>query len=464
MSNSGAVSSVTESFLAHFVPYCDEADLTMAELLAQFAAHFEEYFTDPNKRKLIKFALLIDDETQLNAEIALEEMVKCLPNRFQNARRWTVVPGRDVDWGQTYLANLMARRGEYCSLVRSPVADIQLLQALASIASLWRRILESVPTAENRDKRIAMLRGIEKALPTGHATWSLAITRRLSHFDRKSTAAIDAAMKLWEGDENRSKGLADKFRKWLKENGEEIATDKLNNLFEWTVKLAIVHAATKDSWQIKSTKRDGKLGDIILKKENWRLRISKGKPLDGKGKSIIADSGDDRVTELKIRAGEGATGQQPDVVLTFFEEGNALAVTFLADAKNNQELSVKKDGKKESSYINPSILKSAGYVYAFEKWLLQEQPRFTLFFWQNVKKLLDADISCDQLNDQQIVNQIIHSLRQDTSMPDILCFDRRVMHENIDILCAWLARLENLALTELGKVPMSKATLEQPVA
>jgi hypothetical protein len=430
------VEDVTEQFLHIFKWYCAAADLTMDE----FIGHLAKRIPEPDQWKKIRFAMQIDDPVQLDAEDALVALVKSIPERSRTIRRWSAEPGRNVDWAQTWLAAKTTRPGEFCSLIQTPTLDLQLLHALAGLAYRWRRILEVVPFATGKERRISQLRDVEAVLPRRQTPWSLAIARRLKRIDGAAASTIESAMQMWEGAGNRGEALSNQFNKWLKtDRVRDLKALNEDTLFEWTVALAIARTAVKkEMWSMIPTRltgKEAKYGDVMLKRGDWRLRIAKGKPLDSVG-NVLNAQGEDIVTLAQKQAGLNPTGFQPDVVLSFFKENEPESlVTFLADAKRNGE----GDGR---GYISASIQKAAVYVYVFQKWL-HHQPYCTLFFWQGVQKVIS--LPAGTAVELKTLASVISSNISEKYLPEILCFDSRMMAESSDILAAWLSQLAKLS-------------------
>lgn len=424
--------SVTDQFLNLFKWYCKDADLTLDELIG----HLANRVTEPDEWRTIRYAIYVDDPVQLEAENALASLVQCMPKRHQTIRRWTAEPGRDVDWAQTFLASKSSRPGEFCTLVRTQVPDLHLLQALAGLASRWRRILEVVPHAANKSFREARLREVGAALHPRQIPWSLATARQLQRVDRFAASKIESAMQMWEGPGSRGDALAKRFEQWLnRDQGHGLKALNEDTLFEWTVALAIAKTAVaEERWSLAKTRFAGnetKYGEILLSQEDWRLRISKGKPRDIDG-NILNRHCDDLITNAQKQAGLNPTGFQPDVVLSFFQQNIPKSlVTFLADAKRNDE----GNGR---NYISPSIQKAAVYVLALEKFLYCK-PYCTLFFQQGIDKVANIN-SKTQDHLTTLVNKLANSVDAFT-FPEILCLDSRMMYQEHLVLKHWLAHL-----------------------
>ena len=241
--------------------------------------------------------------------------------------------------------------------------------------------------------------------------------------------------------------MAKQFTKWMhSENANSFVAANEDNLFEWTIALMIARIAVlRERWEICPTRfatKNTKYGDVLLRRQSWYLRISKGHPRDGRDNLIIPKGDYDRVALLKRYAGYDASGYQPDIVLTFYPEHDGQkATTFLADAKRNAT----DDGK---GYIGSPIDKAAAYVYAFHKWL-PHPPRCTLFFWQGVAKVIGVNVHTDSEDISSAASAAIRErIEGNEPMPDIVCFDQRMIDKNSEIVSSWLAKLSHLAGVE----------------
>lgn len=431
--------NVTDQLLETLKWFCSAADLTLDDLVGHLRARFQY----PEQWEMFRYALRVNEPIQIDAERELVALVKKLPECSRNLRSWSTVPGRNIDWSQTRLAQMTGRRGEFCSLVRIPTPDIQLRQALAGLAFRWLRVLNVVPDSLtlDRENRIRQLEEVEAIGPGQQSPWSLVIARRLNRIDRKAANAIESAMHLWEGEGNRGKALAVQFGQWLEtDHARSIQALNEDSLFEWLVALSITRVAVNHQsapWKLVptlATAKDGGYGDIWLKRGEFKLRIAKGKPRghDQELRSLIKP---DIVTDAQLQAGLEPRGFQPDVVLTFFHENRRkTCITFLADAKRNHE----NDGR---GYISPSIQKAAVYVHAFESHLFN--PKCTLFFWKGVQKVLGIEVGIGPLNQPDVIAGKLNI--DNEKIPDILCFDRRMMEESNGILAAWLDLLASRA-------------------
>lgn len=431
--------SVEELFLGVFGWYCGSVDLTFDEFLKSLSERM-----DVSDRKNLRFEVFVDDEIQRNGEDALVKLANRLPNQGRHTRRWSDAPGRAVDWSQTWLSREMGRCDRFCNLERVLVPDKATRGALAGLASRWESVLECVPAAADRDKRLNSLRKARLALnsnripppveagressatqstgadeeiggvrsrsstvpsivvnkatlqylPSQGSGWSQNASRRLHHVDHEAAIAIDAAIRLWEGNERRGAALAKFVERWLHgDQQSHLRAQNANTLLEWTAALWVARAALTLGWEWDASSSlqtgSGKYSDLNMKKGKWCFRVSKGQPESPGGVPISGDR-KDRLTEARVKASLEARGQEPDIVITFWVSGDLVNyVTYLGDAKRNET----KDGL---GYLSTSVMRAGAYLYAFGEWL-HCRPRFTLFMWQGVNRKMDKeypDIFC----------------------------------------------------------------------
>lgn len=377
--------STIESFLNVFGWYCEARNLTLYDLVFQLGQRVKE----KSQWKVLKY-LPINDPSQIDGEIALCNIVKKIPSKWKLVREWSDVPGRNIDWGATKLANLTGEHGRFCSIDRASIPDRQTLCTLANVAKQWLSLLETVASkspnginnslAENHENRISALKEAISCLPQGLGSWSPNVTRRLQRSDRESTTKIDRAIRLWEEDGYSGKKLSDAFSKWVKNWIKDFNTEaNLDLLFEWTITLTLAKLASEAKWTLSKENYfngSSKIADLHFEKDQYRLKISKGYPTNFKNEPILSRK-DDQYIQFVEAAGSKASGLQPDIVLTFGKHDKPESViTFLADAKNNSL-------DCGQSYIAPSIIKSISYIHVFNDVLLAN-PKMTLFFKQGI--------------------------------------------------------------------------------
>lgn len=395
--------------------FCEAFDLTLDELLGHVALRF---LSNGDEIKSIRLNILIDHPVQRNAENLLIDFID---RHAMTVQRKNVVcrvhPSRTTDWVRTHVEqNLMKRKGEYWSTARLAAPDLNLRMGLANLLDRWDNLLGLQPT-DDRIERRKRLQSVRSKLPSQHHPWSFPMTKQLSMLDKTVGNAVSACLHHWERPAVRGKELKDLVRQW------NLPARNKDNLFEWIIAMKIARDAMNNGWSVQKI-RDridkAKYGDFLLKKGCLWLRISKGKPRDGNNELLTID----KVALIAKRHGLGASGFEPDVVLTFFNEENPRnVITFLADAKNNQT----GDGK---DYIRSQIGKAATYVYAYEK-ILQHTPKCTLFFWRDA---LDGDDLTHVLDE-------IKERKNENAIDDVLCINHNIFQP--DLTTDWFKLIES---------------------
>lgn len=434
--------SLSDIFCKLIEQYCIIADLTLDELLIQLSRRL----TTETSWESVKGAILINDQMQIDAEVALEKISKLFLQKKMAVRHWSLSPGRDVDWERTIQARHAGRRGAYCSIKHIGVPDKQILGAIRGVAYRWLFLLREIPMVEDRERRLLKMQKVVQDLHFDLHPWNPVVHKKLHHFDASAADAMGKAMTLWSGVGSRGEALGRKFSDWASKsnNGRSFQFNNQDTIFEWMTAIRISEIAyQRCGWKFLSSNNisQKKYGDLILAKDNYCLRISKGFPLDGNGHRILrADTHNSLVEDSQIRAGLKPSGFQPDIVLTFFKkEIPNNVVFFLADAKRNE-------GGDGRGYVGTSIQKAAVYLGAFKDHPGFLSPHCALFFWQGIEKIGGYDIR----NVDAVKNFIERDVLSDE--PSIVCFDRQTFFQEDQFLACWINALyekamEHLALT-----------------
>jgi hypothetical protein len=449
--------SVEELFLRVFRWYCKSADLTFDEFLVCLADRM-----DVSDRTNLRFDVFVDDDTQRKGEEALVELARRLPYKGRQIRRWSDAPGRAVDWSQTWLSREMGRCERFCNLERVLVPDKATRCALAGLAYRWESVLDTVTSTEDRQKRLLALQDARRYLSSEVAVWSQGVSRRLHHVDGARATAIDAAIRLWEGNGRKGAALANFVGDWLrKDHQAHLRANNSNTLLEWTAALWVARAASKLGWKWEAASvlmsGSGKYSDLHMKKGKWRFRVSKGQPRSPGDEPISGADRVDLVTEARRTAGLNARGQEPDIVMTFWHsEHPDNHVTYLGDAKRNET----KDGQ---GYLTASVMRAGAYLYAFGEWL-HCRPRFTLFMWQGITT--GREKASEEVVQPELAS-LIQKCRKESECPDILCIHSGMIGESGENLKDWFdhlccqaqKRLEGCETATTGMVPRESSII-----
>ena len=492
--------SVEQLFLSVFRWYCKSVDLTFDEFIVCLSDRMTEL-----ERENLRLEIFVDDDAQRKGEDALVELANRLPNQGRHTRRWSDAPGRAVDWSETWLSREMGRCDRFCNLERILVPDKATRCALEGLADRWESVLHRVPKAADWSTRLEALRKARLALLTNRAPsligkvgssraaqstdtdadserggirtssstlpnsvmikdapqylpsqgsgWSQNASRRLHHVDHEAATAIDAAVRLWEGNERRGEALAKFVERWLhKDQQSHLRAKNSNTLFEWTAALWVARAAWSLGWEVDTPLKSGpgKYSDLNMNKGEWRFRISKGEPKSPAPKPVHISgrtNGKDRLTEARRLAGLEARGQQPDIVMTFWVSGDPdNYVTYLGDAKRNET----SDGL---GYLSSSVMRAGAYLYAFGEWL-HCRPRFTLFMLQGADKGREKRA---EAIDQTEMDRLLQKPCEESDYPDILCIHPKMIGASGEDLAPWFVHLFKQARERLESFRMGRA-------
>lgn len=294
--------------------------------------------------------------------------------------------GRSIDWAATYTRSRGALRPPQPVLarVRHPVPDRGTLGALVSLGRSWKRMLTLAESGgvAGRDyaaRRSALGRALAPQLTRGVVAGAFGNRHaaRLRRLDEQAAAdvhAIEEALAFWKrafGERDPSDLVA------LQTVGrvlDEADAANIDTLMEATVAISIARAAveapradwpTLFPWTVERVDDPrGMYPAIVLRSGDLMCEVSKGTPPSaGRGakeRARIADLLSPWADEALPATGRArSSGRQPDVVVSFWFEGDPSRVVFaLGDAKRNAT----GDGE---SYIRTSIEVAATYLMSF---------------------------------------------------------------------------------------------------
>lgn len=414
--------------------FCTHYDLALDELLGHMAVRLK---ANDENLKIIRMDILIDHPLQRQAENLVAEFIERHAMTVQKRKIFfTIYPTRSTDWGLTSIDHMTGRVGEYRLTDKQRIPDLKLRMGLANLLDRWISMLGLLPT-DDRHNRIRKLQLVRQKLPSQQLPWSFGLTKQLSSLDKATGDAVSACLYHWERPAMRGRALGQYFSESLlnwEEHNQPLVAQNDDNLFEWVIAMKIARSSCHSGWRLEKTHAhidQAKYGDILLGHKdykNLRLRISKGKPRDGRNKPL----GTDLVASIVHRHGIRASGFEPDIVLTFFNQNNpSNVITFLADAKNNAT----GDG---AGYLRSQINTAAAYVYSYEKILLKT-PKFTLFFWQ-------AALNEEKLN--TLLNE--YRLNPRPGLDDVLCINHNALKDQAS---EWFSLISEKACQALIHTP-----------
>lgn len=316
----------------------------------------------PEALRSIRQLLPLDAPAHIAAEHLLAAYLRGAKGVARQASFDSDVVERSIDWPGTYSRS--ATRPPFPYLVREERLDPWLDRALHSLAQQWGALLCVYDFGERGNALLVASGNRVPATP-----WSPAHTSRLRQGGRESRVladAIAAALGFWRLP-SRPEEVGGRIRELARRFAA--TADNVNDLLEVSVRLAVARAALEASasdyaqpdvpWHLRSlVPRADRKPVIELGAGNLRCRITKGRPQTlerGRWRDC---------PDMLVGAGEHVglkpTGNQPDVVLTFWLDGGSDVATVLGDAKRN----VTGTG---ASYLAASVEVAAVYAVSYRR-------------------------------------------------------------------------------------------------
>ncbi len=383
---------------------------------------------------------------------------------------------RRTDWGETYARASVPMRPPMPFLTRERIAvpDRASLGALVSLARAWARCLELAdtedgPGREYQARRQALGRAVAPQLvrgltPAPYGRRHSILLRRLDDRAAADVQSIEHALGFWSRTFSPSTpGDAETLVTLSRLLGDADAQN-IDTLMEATVAISIARAAieadrpdwpTLFPWSLVEVDDPRSMYPVILLRSgDLMCEISKGTPqggVSGSAREKIADQLSPWADEALPATGRArSSGRQPDLVVSFWFEGDPSKVVFaLGDAKRNAT----GDGE---GYIRAALEVAATYLMSFGyrmglnhpgrhggPYRTDLMPGVTLFCRQGTGR--DAKAVIDQL-------------RRDAG-PVVMAFDLEQHMEpgsrpwRAPVLAAWLGSLGRQAVRALGEPP-----------
>lgn len=316
----------------------------------------------------VRERLPLDHPTQRNAEEAVIGVLKRRVERRATRSRAEDVPGRLVDWPKTYLDSPGMVTSRYWTREPAYLPDAAVLGALATMASTWIRVLWDEHSADRQqrcDALMAALDGLPPALRVS-AAYTQSVEHRLRRIDPPATMKIRASLDFWTSffGNDDTKILAQVARDLGR---DDLVNGNVDTLLELTAALSIARAAlaapSEDQpptgpWYMRPvafSTPDRSYADFELHAGDFMARIAKGVPCTPAGAIAVPDA----LNSVLGAMGYRATGNQPDIVLTFWKQSAPHSfVVALGDAKRNAS------GSGEN-YLRDSVEVAATYVVSY---------------------------------------------------------------------------------------------------
>lgn len=341
---------------------------------------------DVRRRWLRLFPLMHQD--QESAEAALCEVLSMDLQRAAHSARDVESVDRRVDWTETFARSLDPARQplRYRSSRQVPVRDRRTTAALLGLAQSWCRLLHlAADVAHGPTERGGLVlrrRALELAL-TGHdrrhlgfSNYDVAVATRLkrgSPPELRLAVALERVSRLWsvwfapqtDADFTVLRTLAGSLR-----DADARNTD---TLLEFTCAISLARAAVEagaDDWPsgtpwrlVSADQPSSSYPRLLLQSGELLCAISKGyprRPAAVGPPTKMKDATSAWIDAVLPRRGQSrSTGNQPDLVLSFWLAGReAEALFVLADAKRN----VSGDGE---TYLRAAVDVAATYLLSY---------------------------------------------------------------------------------------------------
>lgn len=348
-------------------------------------------------RRLLVTLLRLDSQEQRHAEKCL---IKLLGDSFEkHSTRWkqTDVPGRNVDWSETYQRSPNSRPTQFVSRYSDKQPDMELVGALRYQARQWRDFLRSSPIPGHEKRADDLQHALGSHLPSNECSSGPLTPPLLNRLRRHGPSAQEAAEAFSRVFTTR-KVTPERTVVILTEAideawNEQDAGEKSvwNGLLEISVLLAITQAADQlEQWSSPQIDREGTFqATLEHERAPVALTIRKEAPAT------------DAFTGMRDHMGltERVTPRdsQPDICLTFQHLETEVSISVLGDSKRNATGTGQnyfRDGLRTATYylsafphaldaeIAGATPWSEGDTKAFAGHI---RPTVTLFFRQGVE-------------------------------------------------------------------------------
>jgi hypothetical protein len=344
---------------------------------------------EPEARRALVQLFPLMHPVQVAAENAVCQLLaRAIVVQHERVRRVDVVT-RSVDWPATYANSFSGVRPPlpYLARLRHSMPDRACLNALATLAQSWSRVLElaaaAAPGGAHRIDLVEMRRSLLQSAITPHLARGLAPglfnprhaarLRALDDVAAVQVAAIEKACKFWSqlfGTNDTSD--ADRLRsmgRFLHASDAE----NIDTLLEATVALSVARAAeqaeradwpTEQPWiMVNADDGAAKYPAIRLRSNDLNCEISKGTPFE-----VVKDGSRRKIADLlspwadealRATGKPRSRGRQPDLILAFWLESRPHRIVFvLGDAKRNAT----GDGEP---YLRGALEVAATYLMSF---------------------------------------------------------------------------------------------------
>jgi hypothetical protein len=347
-------------------------------------------------RRLLMTLLRLDSQEQRHAE---ECLIELLGDSFQaRSTQWkqTDVPGRNVDWSETYRRSPTSQLTQFVSRYTEKQPDAELMGALRSQARQWRDLLKSSPIPVHEERAEDLQEALENhPLPDERSSGPLTppLLNRLRRHGPKAEEAVDAFSRVFATRKMTPEGTVVVLTEAIDEAWDEQdaeAQSVWNGLLEISVLLAITQIADQsEQWMSPQIDREGTFR-ATLQHRTAPVTLTIGK--EAPGRDVFTGMRDHMGLADQVDPQDG----QPDICLTFRHLETEASISVLGDAKRNATGSGTnyfRDGLRTATYYLSAFPHALGAeVVDAAPWSNDDteafsgsiRPTVTLFFRQGI--------------------------------------------------------------------------------
>lgn len=312
-------------------------------------------------RRLLLEGLRLDAPEQETAE---ERLAEILGQSFQaRSPQWktTDVPGRDVDWTETYRRALTNQPTRFVSREIDRKPDTELMGALRYQAQQWISILETSDRKGHEQRADALREALKQnPVPEGRTPGPMTkpLLQRLRQQGPLAKKTSDALSRVYTHQHTTPDNIVSIIDRALRQaegwwNESKASENSVwNRLLELGVLLAITQTADRREWKLLGFPGLAETFKATLRHSRMPVTLTVGKEAPG----------DDVFTSMREPAGlaDGIDPQhsQPDVCLTFRHTEKKGSISVLGDAKRNAT----GDG---TTYFRDGLRTATYYLSAF---------------------------------------------------------------------------------------------------
>ncbi|WP_263835100.1 hypothetical protein [Salinibacter sp.] len=348
-------------------------------------------------RRLLVTLLRLDSQEQRHAE---ECLIRLLGNSFQTrSTQWkqTDVPGRNVDWSETYRRSPTSQPTQFISGYMEKQPDAELVGALRSQARQWRDLLKSSPIPGHEQRAEDLQDALDShPFPNERSSGPLTppLLNRLRRHGQNAEEAVNAFSRVFATRKMRPERTVVVVTEAIDEAWNERdaeAKSVWNGLLEISVLLAITQTAGQsEQWMSPQIDREGTFR-ATLKHETAPVTLTIRKKAPG------TDVFRGMRNHMGLAGKRNLQDSQPDICLTFRHSEKEAEISVLGDAKRNATGSGTnyfRDGLRTATYYLSAFPHALGAeVVEATPWSEDNteafsgciRPTVTLFFRQGVE-------------------------------------------------------------------------------